>query len=432
MIIKILQFLLSLSLIIVVHEFGHFIFAKIFKCRVEKFYLFFDWKFSLLKHKFGETTYGIGWIPLGGYVKIAGMVDESMDKKQLAEDKKPWEFRSKPAWQRLLIIVGGVLMNFVLAAVIYIALAWTYGESYISNKDVHSGYQFSQTAQTIGFEDGDKILTVDGQEIDNSAMLAQAILLGEQRNVVVERGGKEVVITISDSQVGELLKEGDFVVPRTPLVVGELSTSDNSELLKVGDSLMAINGVNMRFSDEFRAELQKHKGDSVTLSFMRGGEVMQGRAKVSGEGSLGFYTQPINIYPVTERSYSFFEAVPYGLNRGVEQIAGYFDQLGLIFSPETEAYKGVGGFITMGKIFPEQWNWMFFWNITALLSIMIGVLNIMPIPALDGGHLVFILYEMITGRAPSQKFMEGAQLVGFIIIIGVVILANGNDIIKLF
>lgn len=432
MIIQILQFFMSLSLIVIIHECGHFMFAKLFRCRVEKFYLFFDWKFSLLKHKYGETTYGIGWIPLGGYVKIAGMVDESMDKEQLKQEAQPWEFRSKKAWQRLFIIIGGVVMNFVLAAVIYIGVSWVYGESYISTKDIHSGYEFSQTAQEIGFESGDKIISVDGKTIENSALLSQEIMLSDKRNVLVERDGKQLEITISDQQVGALLKEGGFITPRIPFVIGEVATAANSETLMPGDSLTSVNGRTMFFSDEFRAAFKHSASDSIYVGLVRAGKDTTVTLAVDANGSIGVQLMPMNIYPVTNVEYSFFEAIPHGINRGVDQLAGYFDQLGLIFSPETEAYKGVGGFITMGKIFPDEWNWYVFWNITALLSIMIGALNIMPIPALDGGHLIFIIYEMITGRAPSQKFMEAAQLVGFILIIGLVILANGNDIIKLF
>lgn len=432
MIIKILQFLMSLSLIVIIHEFGHFMFAKLFKCRVEKFYLFFDWKFSLLKKKFGDTTYGIGWIPLGGYVKISGMVDESMDKEQLAQAPKPWEFRSKPAWQRLLVIIGGVMMNFVLAAVIYICVALSWGESYIANQDVTSGYEFSETAQGFGFENGDKIITIDGKEVTNSGMLSQEIILGAERKILVQRGDEVIEIEISDAQVGQLLKESSFIIPRYPFVISQISTMDNSDILEVGDSVVMVNGVYTEFSDEVKAELKKSAGGNAELVFYRGEDILNETVKVDAEGRLGVALAYINIYPVTQKDYTLMEAIPHGLSRGVSQVASYFDQLGLIFNSETEAYKGVGGFITMGKIFPDTWDWLFFWNITALLSIMIGALNIMPVPALDGGHMVFIIYEMITGRQPSQKFMEAAQVVGFVLIIGLVILANGNDIIKLF
>ncbi|MFI3298570.1 MAG: RIP metalloprotease RseP [Rikenellaceae bacterium] len=433
MLIKIIQFLMSLSLIVIIHEFGHFFFAKLFKCKVEKFYLFFDWKFSLFKRKLGDTTYGIGWIPLGGYVKISGMVDESMDKEQLAQEPKPWEYRSKPAWQRLLIITGGVMMNFILAIMIYIGISWVYGESYISNKDVSNGYEFTQTAQEVGFRHGDKIISIDGKVIENSGSLATAILLGDKREVMVERNGTEMLVTIDDAAVGKLLKEGtSFMIPRHPFIIGGIATAQNSESLAVGDSLVSFNGLNMRYADEFKTAFAANSGDSVLLGLVRNTELLEERVLLDSDGKLGVTTIFVNTYPVTERHYSFFEAIPQGISMGIDQLAGYFDQLALIFSPSTEAYKGVGGFITMGKIFPDTWDWRYFWSITALLSIMIGALNIMPIPALDGGHLLFIIYEMITGREPSQKFMEAAQTVGFVLIIGLVLLANGNDIIKLF
>lgn len=434
MLVQIIQFLLSLSLIVIIHEFGHFMFAKLFGCRVEKFYLFFDWKFSLLKTKprEGKTTYGIGWIPLGGYVKIAGMVDESMDKEQLKEAPKPYEYRSKKAWQRLLIIVGGVIMNFVLAAVIYICMAWVYGESYIKTSDVHSGFEFSGSALAIGFENGDKVISVDGKSVENSARLSEEILLSSSRNVLIERDGKELTVTVTDEHIKGLLEEGIFISPRVPFIIDQVSSAANSEVLMQGDSLTSVFGEELYFADDFRAAFASHPSDSVTIGFVRDGVAMTADVYVDDNGKLGVHTLPLNIYPVTEKHYSFWQAIPVGLGQGVDKVASYFDQLGLIFSPETEAYKSVGGFITMGKIFPSGWDWRAFWSITALLSIMIGALNIMPIPALDGGHLLFILYEMITGRTPSDKFMEVAQIIGFVLIIGLVILANGNDIIKLF
>ncbi len=432
MIIKIVQFLLSLSLIVIIHEFGHFMFAKLFKCRVEKFYLFFDWKFSLFKKKIGETTYGIGWIPLGGYVKISGMVDESMDKEQLAQEPKPWEYRSKPAWQRLFIIVGGVMMNMISAAIIYICVAFAYGESYVATKDVHTGYAFSQAAQNIGFRNGDKIISVGGRTIENSGMLAQEIILSSGGVVKIERDGQQLDITITDSQIGELLKDNGFINRRYPFVIAQIATMDNSSLFEVGDSVVSVNGVETYYYDQVKEALAQNANDSVDIGFYRKGQYNVGRAFVNNDGAMGVGISILNIYPITSRDFTFVEAIPYGINRGIEQISSYFDQLGLIFNSETEAYKGVGGFITMGKIFPDTWDWFYFWNITALLSIMIGVLNIMPIPALDGGHLIFILYEMIARRPPSQKFMEAAQVVGFVLIIGLVLLANGNDIIKLF
>lgn len=427
--IKVVQLLLSLSLLVIIHELGHFLFAKIFKCRVEKFYLFFDWKFSLFKKKLGDTEYGIGWIPLGGYVKISGMVDESMDKDQLAEAPKPWEYRSKPAWQRLLIIVGGVLMNLVLAFGIYVGMSYAWGEQYVKTTDVHSGFAFSQVGQSLGFRNGDKIISIDGKQVEDSKAIAHAILLGSERKVVLERGGEQVVFTISDAEVGQVLKDAKtpFIGLRSPFVI-----ADSAKGFLPGDSLVALDSVRLQFADEFISAFALRKGDSVSVSYVRDGVELTHRAAIDTAGLLGVHRLPINIYPVTTREYSFFEAIPRGGEMAVQQVSSYFDQLGLILSPETEAYKGVGGFIAMGKIFPDTWSWSAFWSITALLSIMLAVLNIMPIPGLDGGHLVFILYEMVTGRAPSQKFMEGAQYVGFVLIIGLVLVVNGSDVIKLF
>lgn len=430
MLIKVLQLLASLSLLVIIHEFGHFLFARLFKCRVEKFYLFFDWKFSLLKKKIGQTEYGIGWIPLGGYVKISGMVDESMDKDQLAQPMQPWEYRAKPAYQRLLIIVGGVLMNLVLAFAIYVGIAFAWGEQYIKTADVHQGFEFSKTAQSIGFKTGDKILAVDGVAVESSREVARAILLSPRREVLIERGGQRMTISVAESDVAKLLADSStpFLELRYPFVVADSAANG----LMAGDSLTAVNGEPMYFADEFRAAFALHKGDSIDVSYIRASDTITERVAVDTAGRLGVRLAGTNIYPITTHQYSFFEAIPRGASKAVEQVSSYFDQLGLIFSPETEAYKGVGGFIAMGKIFPDQWNWYAFWNITALLSIMLAVLNIMPIPGLDGGHLLFILYEMIARRAPSQKFMEAAQYVGFVIIIGLVLVVNGSDVVKLF
>lgn len=427
MLIKIIQLLLSLSLLVVIHEFGHFIFARIFKCRVEKFYLFFDWKFSLFKKKIGDTEYGIGWIPLGGYVKISGMVDESMDKEQLAKPAQPWEFRAKPAWQRLFIIVGGVLMNIVLAFAIYVGIAFAWGEQYIKTADVKDGFEFTQVAQNLGFENGDKVISIDGKSVENSNMLSVEILLAKDRNVLIERDGRQMTITVGDEKIKSLLDQKTLLSPRYPFIVAA-----DAGVLMAGDSLVGVDSAKMYYADEFIAAFGAHKGDSVDLSFVRNGELMSAKVPVNAEGKLGVYRTAPQIYPITTHKYGLMEAIPRGAERAVDQVSSYWDQLGLIFSPQTEAYKGVGGFITMGKIFPDVWDWYAFWNITALLSIMLAVLNIMPIPALDGGHFVFILYEMITRRAPSQKFMEAAQYVGFILILGIIILANGNDILRLF
>lgn len=434
--IKVLQVITCFSLLVLVHEFGHFLFAKLFHTRVEKFYLFFNPWFSIFKFRIGETEYGMGWVPFGGYCKIAGMVDESMDSDQMKSEPQPWEYRSKPAWQRLLIIVGGVLMNILLAIVIYIGITYTWGDSYIKTKDVEHGFMFSEVAHEIGFRDGDKILTVEGEYVDNYAQVPSVILLDDARQVEVEREGKVVTVTIDPKYIKSILKDKSFLTLRTPFVVGKVAPEGGAAAagLMAGDSLVAVDSLPMRWFDEFRTAFAQHKGDTAVVTFVRGGETLTASVPVSADGQVGVYLAGVNLadlYPISTREYSFLEAIPVGCGRAFTSIGSYLKQLKLIVSPETEAYKSVGGIIAMGNFFPGQWDWLSFWQITALISIMLAVLNILPIPMLDGGHMVFILYEMITRRTPSDKFMERAQLVGMIIVFGIVILANGNDIIKL-
>ncbi|WP_417153395.1 RIP metalloprotease RseP [Rikenella microfusus] len=434
--IKVLQVLTCFSLLVLVHEFGHFLFAKIFHTRVEKFYLFFNPWFSIFKFRIGETEYGMGWVPFGGYCKIAGMVDESMDTDQMKSEPKPWEYRSKPAWQRLLIIVGGVLMNIVLAIGIYIGITYAWGDSYIRTKDVEHGFMFSEVAHEIGFRDGDKVLSVGGEYVDNYGQIPAVILLDDAREVQVERNGVPVTVTIDTKYIKSMLKDKGFINLRTPFVVGKVLPGGGAAAagLTEGDSLVAVDGVPMRWFDEFRTAFAEHKGDTAQVTFVRGGERMTAAVPVSAEGQAGIFLAGVNladIYKISTRQYSFLEAVPVGVERAFTSIGSYLKQLKLIVSPETEAYKSVGGIIAMGNFFPGEWNWLQFWQITALISIMLAVLNILPIPMLDGGHMVFILYEMITRRTPSDKFMERAQLVGMVIVFGIVILANGNDILKL-
>ncbi len=437
-IIKTVQLLMALSLLIIIHEFGHFIFAKIFKCRVEKFYLFFDYKFAIFKKKVKDTEFGIGWIPLGGYVKISGMVDESMDSEQLKQEPQPWEYRSKPAWQRFFIIIGGVMMNIILAMAIFIGITYAWGESYVDNKDVYNGYVFSEIAQNVGFENGDKVISIDGQEVGNFALIPQMILLGENREVVVERQGEPVKFTITDAMIETMLKDRNFINLRSPFNISDIQEGSVAERagLMAGDSLVGVNGVSMKYRDEFVEVFAQNTNKTITLNVARKGvdSVMTVAATMDSTAVLGALlgVQIGDVYKISHREYSIFQAVPAGIVKGYNEIGNYLRQLKVIANPDTGAYKEVGGFIAMGNIFPGQWSWLSFWHITALLSIMLAVINIMPIPALDGGHLVFIVYEMITRRSPSQKVLEVAQYVGFFIILGIVILANGNDIIKLF
>lgn len=430
---KVLQVVCCFSLLVLIHEFGHFLFAKIFKTRVEKFYLFFNPWFSVFKFRIGETEYGMGWVPFGGYCKIAGMVDESMDTDNLKSEPKPWEYRSKPAWQRLLIIVGGVLMNIVLAIGIYIGITYTWGDSYIKTKDVTTGFAFSPVAQEMGFRNGDKVISVGGEYVDNYAQIPSLILLDDAREVQVERDGQPVTVTIDPKYIKAMLKDKEFIGLRFPFVIGEV-ISDGAAAkagMMAGDSLVAVGGVPMRWYDEFLGAFAQHKGDTVSVTYVRSGEELTTVVALNEAGQMGAYVPMVNIYPVSTRQYSFWEAIPVGAGRAFTSIGSYLKQLKLIASPETEAYKSVGGIIAMGNIFPGHWDWLAFWQITALISIMLAVLNILPIPMLDGGHMVFILYEMVTGRAPSDKFMERAQVVGMVIVFGIIILANGNDILKL-
>lgn len=435
-VIKIAQVVASFSLLVLVHELGHFLFAKMFGARVEKFYLFFNPWFSLVKFKIGETEYGIGWVPFGGYCKIAGMVDESTDADELGSEPQPWEYRSKPAWQRLLIIVGGVLMNILLAVAIYIGIMFKWGDSYIKTADVHDGFEFSQVAQDLGFRNGDKILSLDGRYVDNYRQIPIDILLDDVQTVTVDRAGTQVDVSMVNKDMKALLKDPSFMEVRRHYTVGAVLADSGAYRagIQPGDSITGVNGVPLKWQDQIHAAISSHPGDTILLAYVRAGQPMETPVAVSPTGKIGILSAPVRLsddYNISTQKYTFFQSIPVGTKRAFSSIGSYLKQLKLIVSPETEAYKSVGGIISMGKIFPNQWHWLSFWQVTALLSIMLAVLNILPIPMLDGGHMVFILYEMITRRKPSDKFMERAQLVGMIIVFGIIILANGNDILKL-
>ena len=440
-VIKISQFLLSLSLLIVLHELGHFIPAKLFKTRVEKFYLFFDVKYSLFKKKIGDTVYGIGWLPLGGYVKISGMIDESMDKEQMAQEPQPWEFRSKPSWQRLIIMLGGVTVNFILAAVIYIFMAFSYGDSDIDAKSIKDGYLITNPLLIeLGLQTGDNITAINGQEIVKYSDLRKNLLAAQL--VSFERNGVPMTVTFPEDFLGQLSssKSRSFFELRYPFVVAsvvETSLNKNQDLQE-GDVLTSIAGQPLKYFDEFAALAADYKGQTVNATILRAGKTLNKTLQIDDEGKLGIYPgmsssilEDLNYYRIVENSYTFGESVGVGLERFTSQISSYWMQLKLIFSPSTGAYKGVGGFKAIFDIFPDTWSWEAFWGITAFLSIMLGVLNLLPIPALDGGHVMFLLYEMISGRKPSDKFLEYAQMVGFFILMGLLLFANGNDLYKL-
>ena len=438
--IKLSQFLLSLSILIVLHELGHFIPSKLFKTRVEKFYLFFDVKFSLLKKKIGETEYGIGWLPLGGYVKIAGMIDESMDTDQMQGEPQPWEFRSKPAWQRLIIMLGGVTVNFILAFIIYIGMTFFYGEQYIANENVKDGIWVNNpTVEKIGFKTGDKIVAIDGIKVAKFEDVNKELFLAKE--VVLNRAGEEIKIKLPVNFIDQLMKSqrGMLVNLRMPFVIGAVpNESPNKEVLKPKDIITSCNGQKVTYADEAIAIFQNFKGKTVPAIIKRDGQEVAVTLNVNKEGKLYLQQailpydnlEKLGLYKINKQEFGFFESIPVGLTRGVDELASYGKQLKAIFTPSTGAYKGVGGFGAIFSIFPSTWSWFAFWNITALLSIMLGVMNLLPIPALDGGHVMFLLYEMISGKKPSDKFLERAQMVGFILLITLVLFANGNDIYK--
>ena len=440
-VIKLSQFLLSLSLLIILHELGHFIPAKLFKTRVEKFYLFFDIKFSLLKKKIGETEYGIGWLPLGGYVKISGMIDESMDKEQMALPPQPWEFRSKPAWQRLIIMLGGVTVNFILAFIIYIGMTFTYGDFYINNSEVKDGVWVSNpVVEQIGIKTGDKIIAVDGVKIDKFDQINEKILLGKE--VTVERNGSIQKIALPIDFIDKLMQGGKISIVdlRVPFVItGAEDNSPNKKTVQPKDIVTSFNGTPIKYADELFALIKNVKVKTVPALIKRDDKEIAVSLTVSDSSKMGIgyagrlpydNLEKLGLYHVSKQEYGFFESFPIGLEKGKNQLVGYGKQLQMIFNPSTGAYKGVGGFAAIFNIFPNTWSWEVFWSITALLSIMLGVMNLLPIPALDGGHVMFLLYEMISGKKPSDKFMENAQMVGFVLLISLLVFANGNDIYK--
>lgn len=433
------QLVLSLSILVIIHEFGHFAFARLFKTRVEKFYLFFNPWFSLFKKKIGDTEYGVGWLPLGGYVKIAGMIDESMDKEQMKLPAKPDEFRSKTTWQRLLIMVGGVLFNLILAVFIYIGVLWAYGEQYLPTEEVKYGIVCSDTAKEIGFENGDVILTIDGKKVENFSDLVPEMLLNENAKVKVDRNGKKETVYMSASKVALLVENSKskqpLFVPRFPFYVGDFSAESGAKEagLQVDDKLVAINGVLSDYYDLIVQELEGKQGQTVQLSYLRGADTITAPVTLSDEAKLGIYPKNLSkLFNYKTNEYNLAQAIPAGVKKSGEEVRNYLKQLKLIVNPETKAYKSLGGFGTIASIFPTSWNWHAFWSMTAFLSIILAVMNILPIPALDGGHVLFLLYEMVTRRKPGDKFMEYAQLAGLIIVLGLVLYANLNDVLRLF
>lgn len=434
-IIRIIQVLLALSLLVVVHEFGHFIFAKLFKIRVEKFYLFFPPAIFKYKPKNSDTEWGIGSIPLGGFCKISGMIDESMDKETMAQEPKPWEFRTKPAWQRLLVMAGGVMFNFFLAIFLYSIILFTWGDAYLTNNDAIYGVQVNDLAHEIGFRNGDKILAFDDVTTDKFFELQADLVRSQAKTATVLRGGDTIRIEIDPAYIPAILNTPQMFMPAAPVAVSAVpDTSINKGVaLMTGDRFVKVNGQDVFFFQELQNALSANKGSMIPIEFKRGEEYITFPMEVNQDGKIEVLLQSdLSDIHITEKEYSFIEAVPAGIKRTFSAISDYIKELGLIFSPKTEAYKSVGSFIAIGSIFPTAWNWEAFWNITAWLSVMLAILNLLPIPALDGGHILFTLYEIITGKKPSDKFLEYAQVVGMIFLMLLVFLAFGNDILRLF
>ncbi len=436
------QLLLALSLLVVLHEFGHFITARWFKCRVEKFFLFFDPWFALVKKKVGDTVYGIGWLPLGGYVKISGMIDESMDKEAMKEPPKEWEFRSKPAWQRLIVMMGGIIMNVIGAFVIYAFILMIWGEKKIPTASMKYGIHVADsTIYKMGLRNGDKILEIDGKEVTDYEKLRRRLLLGS--TVTVDRNGQRVNLSLDEDLIGQLVENRSkdatgFVEVRKPAIA--FLVPDTTRAYKAGlrknDQLVGLDSIRFQFYDELQNELLKLKSKTSLLTVIRDGKEMSFPVQVSQEGKIGFlpygmdYQQmdSMGLVKLNVKKYSFFAAFPAGVRRAGAELKFYIEQFKKILNPKTGAYKGVGGFKNMARIFNKYtWDWEQFWTMTAFLSIVLAFMNMLPIPALDGGHVMFTLYEMITRRKPNEKFLEYAQIVGMILLLGLMLYANGND-----
>mgnify|MGYP000493271590 FL=1 len=437
--VKALQLILSLSILVLVHEFGHFIFARIFKVRVEKFYLFFDPWFSIFKFKpkNSDTEYGVGWLPLGGYCKISGMIDESMDKEAMAQPPKPYEFRSKPAGQRLMIMVAGVLFNFLLALFIYSMVLFTWGDTFLPLKNVKAGMDYSETFHNVGFQDGDILLKADDTELERFGEDCFRRVLNAQ-TVTVLRGGVETVIPIPEDMAQRVMRDKKgFASYRFPMVVRELGKTESGESpaavagLQPGDSIVSINGIVTPSFYEVGEVLAQNKDKDVLVGFYRAGIPQTLTLHTDTAGKMGIYSvSPFDMYQTVTRKYGFFESFPAGVMLGVNTLKGYVSDMKYVFTKE--GASSLGGCGTIGSLFPAEWDWHSFWMKTAFLSIILAFMNILPIPALDGGHVMFLLYEVIARRKPSDKFLEYAQVTGMFLLFALLIYANGNDIFRFF
>jgi regulator of sigma E protease len=445
--IQIAQFFLSLTLLVFLHELGHFIPAKLFKVRVSKFYVFFDFlfplpkvlNFSLFKKKVGDTEYGLGWFPLGGYVQIDGMVDESMDVEKLKEPAQPWEFRAKPAWQRLIIMIGGVTVNIVLAMVIYAGILLYNGQEYLPMKNATNGIMVTDTlAYRLGLQDGDKILSVNGEELDDFNGFTRQLLLYDAKTIEVDRAGELTILPVPEDFVSVIIKDRGrsksmrLIEPRFPVEVAKVSAGSPGEKagVQAGDKIVSVNNEPTFFFDEMKAVLNKNKGQEVTLGVIRDGDSLSLPVTLTEEGLVGFLPDfnPGKFYKVVKVEYTVWTAIPGGVKLAISTLDGYVRQFKLLFSGQAKAKDSLGGFGTMVQVFEKKWDWLSFWNMTALISVILAFVNILPIPALDGGHVVFLLYEMVFRKPPPMKVMEYAQVAGMIFLLGLMLYANGLDI----
>ena len=425
---KILQVVLALSVLILFHELGHFLFAKLFGIRVDKFYLFFDiGGFKLFHFRIGQTEYGMGWLPLGGYCKIAGMIDESMDKEFLSHEPKPWEFRSKPAWQRLLVMAGGVLFNFILAIAVYIAISGIWGQTYIQNEG--NAVYVNSLAREMGFRNGDQILKMDDYVPRDFSMLQADLARRDVGKVTVLRGNDTLDIYIDRRMIGSVLQTPDMFDLAVPFTVDTVLSAENAAVLQRDDRIVGLDSLSVPFLQDARPVLAAHPDTSLTAFILRGKDTVALTLAVDSLGHVGVVPR---IPGLVHEEYTFFQAIPKGIKLTFSTIGGYLRDLKMVATPSTGAYKGVGSFIAIGQVFPSSWNWYAFLQILALLSIMLGVMNLLPIPGLDGGHIVFTLYEIFTGRKPSDRFLEIAQMIGLVLVLLLMFLAFGNDIGRLF
>ena len=432
--IKALQLILSLAILVVLHELGHFIPAKLFKTKVEKFYLFFDWPYSLIKKKIGDTEYGIGILPLGGYVKIAGMIDESMDTEHLNKDPEPWEFRSKPAWQRLIIMLGGVTVNLILGFAIYMMVTFVWGKDIITSENLKDGFEVNEIMKPYGFSDGDKILKVDGEPFENVVDISKYLFLRDVSTVTVQHvNGKVEKLTIPEN-IGHIMMESGATNPFSPLVapvIGEVAPNSLAEKFdfKANDRIVTINDIELVKWQELSQFLQDASNEELSFEILRDGSKMQKTVVLDEKSELGVYPKMPEI-SFTKINYSLFESFSVGYDKAYWILSDYITQFEYVFTPK--GITQLGGFGAIGSIFPASWDWQRFWESTALLSLILAFMNLLPIPALDGGHVMFLLYEVFSGRKPNDKFMEYAQMTGFLLLVSLVLFANGNDIYRYF